>query len=207
MDAQLELTHLAFHDTLTGLPNRAMLLNRLKLELSGHRVGRKIAVLFLDLDRFKIVNDSLGHETGDAVLKEVGNRFARAIRAGETAARFSGDEFVFIVRDIESVDDAIGAARRLLAVLEQPVRTGNHDLTVTGSVGIVIPGPRAEPEMVLRDADTAMYQAKKSGRNTYALFDQDLHRRSVFRLTMETELRQALASDSSRCATSRRWTP
>ncbi len=194
VDAQLELTHLAFHDTLTGLPNRAMLLNRLKLELSGHRVGRKIAVLFLDLDRFKIVNDSLGHETGDAVLKEVGNRFPRAIRAGETAARFSGDEFVFIVRDIESVDDAIGAARRLLAVLEQPVRTGNHDLTVTGSIGIVIPGPRAEPEMVLRDADTAMYQAKKTGRNTYALFDQDLHRRSVFRLTMETELRQALAS-------------
>jgi diguanylate cyclase (GGDEF)-like protein/PAS domain S-box-containing protein len=193
VDAQLELTHLAFHDTLTGLPNRATVLNRLKLELGGHRVGRKIAVLFLDLDQFKIVNDSLGHETGDAVLKEVGTRFARTMGAGETAARFGGDEFVFIVRDIDSVDDAIGAARRLLATLERPIRSGNHDLTVTGSIGIVIPGPRAQPEMVLRDADTAMYQAKKEGRNTYALFDQDLHRRSVFRLTMETELRQALA--------------
>ncbi len=193
VDAQLELTHLAFHDTLTGLPNRATVLNRLKLELSGHRVGRKIAVLFLDLDQFKIVNDSLGHETGDAVLKEVGRRFARAIRGGETAARFSGDEFVFIVRDIDSVDDAIGAARRLLAALERPIRSGNLDLTVTGSIGIVIPGLGADPETVLRDADTAMYKAKKNGRNTYALFDQDLHRRSVFRLTMETDLRQALA--------------
>ena len=99
-------------------------------------------MLFLDLDRFKIVNDSLGHDTGDAVLKEVGNRFARAVRAGETAARFSGDEFVFIVRDIETVDDAIEAAKRLLAVLEQPIHVGNHDLTVTGSIGIVLPGHR-----------------------------------------------------------------
>ncbi len=196
VDAQVELTNLAFHDALTGLPNRAMLLNRLQLELSGERRREKgIAVLFLDLDGFKIVNDSLGHETGDAVLQEVGARFARAVRTGETAARFSGDEFVFIVRDVEGVDDAVGAAKRLLAVLEPPIHSGNHDLTVTGSIGIVLPEPGAEPEMILRDADTAMYQAKNSGRNTYALFDQDLHRRSLARLTMETELRQALALD------------
>ncbi|HTV12584.1 MAG TPA: EAL domain-containing protein [Acidimicrobiales bacterium] len=191
--AREELTHQAFYDALTGLPNRALFLDRLEQELARHRrKGSNIAVLFLDLDRFKLVNDSLGHETGDAVLKEVGERFMRATREGETAARFGGDEFMFIIREVKNVEGAVTAAKRLLALLEPPVRSGGHDLTVTGSIGIVIPASSCDAAMVLRDADTAMYQAKDAGRNTYAIFDEGLHRRSIARLTLESELRRAL---------------
>ena len=139
------------------------------------------------------MNDSLGHERGDAVLKDLGARFAQAVRTGETAARFSGDEFIFIIRDVHDVGDAVAAANRLLKVLEPPVRCAGQNLTMTGSVGIVMPKRRAEATSVLRDADTAMYQAKAEGGNSYALFDKDLHRRSVRRLAMEGDLRQALA--------------
>jgi diguanylate cyclase (GGDEF)-like protein/PAS domain S-box-containing protein len=192
--AQQALAHQAFYDSLTGLPNRALFLDRLDQELArGRRHGPAIAVLFLDLDRFKIVNDSLGHETGDAVLKELGGRFAHVVRAGETAARFSGDEFIFIIRDVHEDREAVAAAKRILAVLEAPVRWGEHDLIVNGSIGIVVPGPDTDAATVLRDADTAMYQAKAAGRDRYELFDEDLHRRSVTRLAVEAELRQALA--------------
>jgi len=193
--SQEELTHQAFHDALTGLPNRELFLIHLHQELTRHR-GRtrsKIAVLFLDLDRFKIVNDSLGHETGDAVLRVVGDRFARVVREGETAARFSGDEFVFIVHGISNSDGAVAAAKRLLAQLEEPIQCGDHLITISGSVGIVIPAMGAEAMTILRDADAAMYKAKAAGRNTYALFDEILHTRSLARLNMESELRLALA--------------
>jgi diguanylate cyclase (GGDEF)-like protein/PAS domain S-box-containing protein len=194
--AQEALGHQAFHDSLTGLPNRALFLDRLNQELTwGRRDRPGIAVLFLDLDRFKVVNDSLGHEKGDAVLRELGGRFACAVRTGETAARFSGDEFIFIIRDVHEVGEVTAATARLLKVLEAPVRCAGQDLTMTGSIGIVVPGRRAEAASVLRDAETAMYQAKAAGGNTYALFDKDLHRRSVRRLAMEGELRQALARD------------
>ncbi len=194
VQAQEELAHQAFYDTLTGLPNRALFIDRLNQELARHRRGGpKIAVLFLDLDRFKIVNDSLGHEMGDAVLKELGERFDHLVRAGETAARFSGDAFIFIIRDVRGVQDSVIAAKRLLALLEQPIHHEGQDLSVTGSIGIVIPTAGADAGIILRDADTAMYEAKEAGRNTYALFDEDLHHRSVARLTMEGELRQALA--------------
>jgi len=192
--AQDELTYQAFHDTLTGLPNRELFLDRLDQDLAWRkRSGSNIAVLFLDLDRFKIVNDGLGHATGDAVLKEVGQRLARTVRAGETAARFSGDEFIFIIKDVADAEAAAAAARRLLDALEEPVSTGAQDLTVTASVGVVVPGPHADAATVLRDADTAMYQAKTAGRNRYELFDEELHRRSVLRLAIEADLREALS--------------
>jgi diguanylate cyclase (GGDEF)-like protein/PAS domain S-box-containing protein len=194
VEAHAALTYQAFYDTLTGLPNRALFLDRLNQELARHRRdGSDIAVLFLDLDHFKFVNDSLGHETGDAVLKEVGTRFMNGVRAGETAARFSGDEFVFIIRDVHGVTEAIKAANRLQALLERPVRYGEQDLTVTGSIGIVIPKVRADAGTILRDADAAMYKAKAEGRNRYALFDETVHHRSVVRLAMEGDLRQALS--------------
>lgn len=194
VEAEEALTHQAFYDSLTGLPNRALFLDRLNQELArGRRNRSNIAVLFLDLDRFKIVNDSLGHETGDEVLREVGDRFMSSVRAGETAARFSGDEFIFIIREVREVEDAVIAAKRLLDLLKQPISCGNQELTVTGSIGIVIPVAGADAGMILRDADTAMYQAKDAGRNTYALFDEGLHHRSVARFEMESELRQALA--------------
>jgi diguanylate cyclase (GGDEF)-like protein/PAS domain S-box-containing protein len=194
VNAQTELAHQAFYDTLTGLPNRALFLDRLNQELARHRRGGPhIAVLFLDLDRFKIVNDSLGHEAGDVVLKEIGNRFKNSVRAGETAARFGGDEFMFILREVHDVSDAGAVARRLLSLFDSPIRCGDQDLTVTASIGIVIPGVHADATTVLRDADTAMYQAKSTGRNCFAMFDEKLHKRSADRLAIETELRQALA--------------
>ena len=194
--AQEALVHQAFHDALTGLPNRALFLDRLSQELArGRRGNPGIAVLFLDLDRFKLVNDGLGHDKGDAVLSELGGRFAHAVRAGETAARFGGDEFIFIIGDVHEVNEAVAAAGRLLKVLEAPVKCAGPDLVLTGSIGIVVPGRRADATLVLRDADTAMYQAKAAGGNSYALFDKDLHRRSARRLAMEGELRHALARD------------
>jgi diguanylate cyclase (GGDEF)-like protein/PAS domain S-box-containing protein len=194
VQAQEALHYQAFYDTLTGLPNRALFLDRLEQELARHRhAGPNMAVLFVDLDRFKIVNDSLGHPTGDAVLKEVGSRFKGGVRAGDTAARFSGDEFVFIVLDVKEIEDAVIAAKRLQSLLEPPVRCGDMELTVTASIGIVIPDAGADAPTVLRDADAAMYQAKEEGRNRYALFDEALRRRSVTVLAMEGELRQALA--------------
>ena len=188
-----ELAHQALYDTLTDLPNRAMFLDRLRQELAwSEREQVNIAVLFLDLDLFKIVNDSLGHDAGDAVLQEVSQRFLATMRGAETAARFGGDEFMFIIRNVRLVDDAIQAARRLLDSLDSPVRYDGQSLQVTGSVGIVIPALGADAESVLRDADTAMYQAKSSGRNRYELFDEELHHRSVARLEMEGDLRVAL---------------
>jgi diguanylate cyclase (GGDEF)-like protein/PAS domain S-box-containing protein len=194
VQAQDKLTHQAYHDALTGLPNRASFLMHLERELgSRERSGPNIAVLCLDLDRFKIVNDSLGHEVGDSVLREVADRLSHAVRAGEMAARFSGDGFIFVIRDVQEVADAVAAARRLLDILASPIRCGERDLAVTGSIGIVVPGPDADAAAVLRDADTAMYKAKAAGRDRYELFDEDLHRRSVARFAMEGELRKALA--------------
>jgi diguanylate cyclase (GGDEF)-like protein/PAS domain S-box-containing protein len=194
VEAQQALAHQAFHDALTGLPNRASFIDRLESELGRrHQGGAGLAVLFLGLDRFKIVNDSLGHEIGDAVLKEVGDRFLKGVRSGETAARFGGDELIFVIHDVRKPEDAVSTAKRLLALLEAPVRSAGRDLRLTGSIGIVIPAAHADATSVLRDAGTAMYRAKASGRDCHALFDEELHRRSVQRLTIEAELRQALA--------------
>ncbi len=191
--AHEELTHQALYDSLTDLPNRALFLVRLRQELAwAEREHENIAVLFLDLDLFKIVNDSLGHDAGDAVLQEVSQRFLATIRGAETAARFGGDEFMFIIRNVRQVDDALQAARRILDSLNSPVAFGDQNLQVTGSIGIVIPGRGADAETVLRDADTAMYQAKSAGRNRFELFDEELHHRSVSRLEKEGDLRAAL---------------
>jgi diguanylate cyclase (GGDEF)-like protein/PAS domain S-box-containing protein len=191
--AHEELTHQALYDTLTDLPNRALFLVRLRQELAwSEREHANIAVLFLDLDLFKLVNDSLGHDAGDAVLQEVSQRFLATIRGAETAARFGGDEFMFIIRNVGEVDDAIHAARRILDSLNSPIPYDGQNLLVTGSIGIVIPGQGADAETVLRDADTAMYQAKAAGRNRFEVFDEELHHRSVSRLEREGDLRSAL---------------
>jgi diguanylate cyclase (GGDEF)-like protein/PAS domain S-box-containing protein len=188
-----ELTYRAFHDMLTGLPNRALFLDRLNLELARHhRDGSKFAVLFLDLDEFKVVNDSLGHESGDEVLKEIGRRLQQSLRKGETAARFSGDEFAFIFQGVSSEEDAIASADRVLALLRPTIRVANNDLIVSGSIGIVIPTTHADATAILRDVDAAMYKAKEEGRSRCAIFDESLRQRSVTRLAIEGDLRRAL---------------
>jgi diguanylate cyclase (GGDEF)-like protein/PAS domain S-box-containing protein len=192
--AQEELARQAFYDALTGLANRNLFLDRLSQELATRTRGRPgVAVLFLDLDRFQVVNDSLGHEAGDEVLRQTAARLRQAVRAGETVARFGGDEFVFIIRDVHQVADAVRVARRLLEVLHVPLSLNGHDLTVTGSMGVVVPRDHADATTVLRDADTAMNRAKETGRDRYEVFGEDLHNRSVRRLAIESDLRHALA--------------
>ena len=159
------------------------------------RNGLSVAVLVLDLDRFRVVNDSLGHEAGDVVLKEVSERFVKIARAGETVAHFSGDELIFMIKDVREIEDAAVAARRLLNAVESPIPCAGRELRLTGSIGIVVSGADGDAAVILSDADTAMFQAKAAGRNRYALFDEELHRRSKARFSMEGELRDALARD------------
>jgi diguanylate cyclase (GGDEF)-like protein/PAS domain S-box-containing protein len=193
VEAQERLVHQAFYDTLTDLPNRNLFLDRLAQELAPRRGDNpNIAVLCLDLDRFKVLNDSLGHDAGDEVLKKTAARLRRALRAGETVARFSGGQFVIIIRDVREVADAVSAAKRLMGVVQSPLRCGGHNLTVTGSIGVVVPGCKAVAATVARDAETAMYRAKEAGRDRYEVFNDDFHHRSVKRLALESDLRLAL---------------
>ncbi|HUC14461.1 MAG TPA: EAL domain-containing protein, partial [Acidimicrobiales bacterium] len=193
VEAQDRLAHQAFYDTLTDLPNRDLFLDRLAQELAPRRGDNpKIAVLCLDLDRFKVVNDSLGHDAGDEVLKKTAARLRRALRVGETVARFGGDQFVLIIRDVHEVADAVNVAKRLMGLVQSPLRCGGHSLTVTGSIGVVVPGCKAVAATVARDAETAMYRAKEAGRDRYEFFNDDFHHRSVTRLALESDLRLAL---------------
>ncbi len=191
--ARQALAHQAFHDQLTGLANRAGFLEHLQSALAhNRRSGGAVAVLMLDLDRFKVVNDSLGHAAGDEVLVQLASRFSQAVREGDVVARFSGDEFMFILRGGRRPTDATRMAKRLLALLETPVRAGGHELRVTASVGIVLTRRHADATAVLRDADTAMYRAKAAGRNGWSVFDDTLHEESLRRLALEADLHRAV---------------
>jgi diguanylate cyclase (GGDEF)-like protein/PAS domain S-box-containing protein len=167
------LAYQAMHDSLTGLPNRALFLDRLSMEL-GHaaRSGSDLAVMFLDLDGFKVVNDDMGHQAGDELLQAVAARFLGVVRAGETVARLGGDEFTFIFHDVRGAERATEIANRILGTLSEPIEIHGRTLAVTGSIGIVLPGPGAEATAVLRDADVGMYRAKESGRARFQMFDE-----------------------------------
>ncbi len=192
-----QLTHLAFHDALTGLPNRALFLNRLEHALArAERREGAVAVLFLDLDRFKVVNDSLGHAAGDELLATVARRLRGCLRPSDTLARFGGDEFTVLLEHISRPTDAASVAERIIETLSAPVSIAGHEVVATASVGIVLntDGHR-HPADLLRDADLALYQAKGAGRARYVLFDGAAHERAVERLTMEADLRRALERD------------
>jgi len=191
--AQEALVHQAFHDSLTGLPNRAMFLDLLNFELGHCREGRaKVAVLVLDIDHFKIVNDSLGHMAGDGVLVQVGERLRAALREIDVIARFGGDEFIFMLPGVRDAQAATKAARRILQALEAPVSSGAHEIKLSASIGIVLASGREDATAALRDADAAMYRAKRDGRNRWAVFDEQLHHRSLKRLSIEAELHKGL---------------
>ncbi|MCW2968748.1 MAG: diguanylate cyclase [Solirubrobacteraceae bacterium] len=191
---EVELAHQALHDALTGLPNRGLFLDRLAQALA--RIGRHssaLAVLFCDLDRFKVVNDSLGHGAGDMLLVDVARRLEDVLRAGDTAARFGGDEFVILCEDITGAHQAIAIAERVSAVLEAPFVLGDDEAFVRTSIGIAMAsGQQARPEALLRDADAAMYRAKERGGGVYEVFDDDMRARAVKRLETENALYRAL---------------
>jgi diguanylate cyclase (GGDEF)-like protein/PAS domain S-box-containing protein len=189
-----QLLHDAFHDALTGLPNRALVLDRLGNALARAQRGRHhFAVLFLDLDRFKLVNDSLGHLVGDRLLVEISRVLDGAVRPGDTVARLGGDEFTILLDDVVDPDEAIRVAQRIHEALAAPFDLEGKEVFVTASIGIAFSqAGYARPEDVLRDADTAMYQAKASGKARHQLFDASMHSRALRLLELENDLRRAV---------------
>ena len=190
-----QLKHEAFHDALTGLPNRASLLARLSDLLRRFRKhpDALFAVLFLDLDRFKVVNDSVGHLLGDELLIEAGRRLAACVRDPDSVARLGGDEFTILLERIDSVDDACAVARRVLDAFHDPIRLEDKEIYTSASIGIALAHPRYSlPEELLRDADVAMYRAKTHGRQRFELFDEQLRLEALNMLDLESDMRRAL---------------
>ncbi|HEU0250160.1 MAG TPA: diguanylate cyclase, partial [Solirubrobacteraceae bacterium] len=187
----------ALHDPLTKLPNRLLLMDRARQALTRlHRGHGLVAMLFVDLDRFKAVNDSLGHALGDHLLVSVSQRLAEMMRDSDTIARMGGDEFVILAEDLHDDGEALSVAERVLHALEAPFIVGSTEVSMLASVGVSIShDPETDPETLLREADVAMYRAKRSGGYRLELFDERLRREAEAHLEIERRLRQALPRD------------
>jgi diguanylate cyclase (GGDEF)-like protein len=188
------LQYRALHDPLTDLPNRPLLLDRMRQALRrAERSGAMTAVLFLDLDNFKAVNDSLGHRAGDQLLVELSERLPRCLRSGDTVARIGGDEFAFLLEDVRDVDEAVGVAARVSREAQSPMMLEGQEVALTASIGVAAsPSGADRPEDLLRNADLAMYEAKKRGKNRYRLFDASTGSATRTRLRLASELRRAV---------------
>jgi diguanylate cyclase (GGDEF)-like protein/PAS domain S-box-containing protein len=195
--AEARVHHMAYHDSLTGLPNRALLADRLdRAMLAVQRSERKLAVMFLDLDRFKTINDSLGHLTGDHLLKEVASRLCRAVRASDTVARLGGDEFVVLVPGIRAAEECTHVAEKIIEALASPFPFEGRMLHITPSIGICLyPDDGGDVETLMRHADAAMYHAKASGRNNYQFFTQRMNQAAAQHFELESSLRGALVKE------------
>ncbi len=192
--AEEETQYRALHDPLTELPNRTLFLDRLRHALDrAARAGSRVAVLFMDLDHFKVINDSLGHEVGDRLLCAFAPRLTDALRPSDTVARFGGDEFVVLCEDIQSEQDVVHLADRILDCLREPFAIGSHELFTSATIGLAVAREGDEPDGLIRDADAAMYRAKANGRGRYELFDEAMRERVSERLRTENALRRALA--------------
>jgi diguanylate cyclase (GGDEF)-like protein/PAS domain S-box-containing protein len=192
--AEIRLQHDALHDALTGLPNRALFMDRLDqvLRRTTRDPGSACAVLFIDIDRFKLVNDSLSHAVGDHLLVAVAGRIAGVLRPGDTVARLGGDEFTILLDGSVTEREANMVAARVRSALSRAFKVDGHELIVTASIGISLGAPQMSPSDLLRNADIAMYDAKRRGRACCALFDESMHRRVVDRLERENDLRHAV---------------
>ena len=193
-----ELRHQAFHDTVTGLANRASFSERVRHAITrGRREGRTLAVIFLDLDDFKTINDSLGHAAGDQVLVEVARRLDATVRGADTAARFGGDEFAVLLEDVTDSQQAADTAQRILEALAAPIRAGHKELALRASLGISVAlhDDARNADELIRDADAAMYISKRDGKGTYRLFEPTMHEGVLARLELRTDLQRAIATD------------
>jgi diguanylate cyclase (GGDEF)-like protein/PAS domain S-box-containing protein len=192
--AEIEIQTLAYYDTLTGLPNRTFLQDRLGQVLIGRPGARPFAVMFLDLDRFKDINDTLGHVFGDGMLKEVATRLTGCVRKNDTVLRLGGDEFVVVLPGVESERDIANVARKILNVLGEPIHLEEHEIFTSGSIGIALyPADGQDLDTLLKHADTAMYRAKDQGRNNFQFFSREMNLQAVEQRHLETSLRHALS--------------
>jgi len=191
------IRHVAYHDSLTGLPNREMFQNRLTAAMSrAKRNDFLLAILFLDLDRFKQVNDSLGHSAGDMMLKEISRRLLLCLRPYDTVARQGGDEFTMILEGIHHVDEAVMVVERILKAINEPIQIQQDEVVTSASIGITVyPFDDVEIEHLMSNADAAMYRAKEQGRNNYVFYTADMNTSNTDKLAMERKLRQALNED------------
>jgi diguanylate cyclase (GGDEF)-like protein len=191
---EAQLAHQALHDPLTRLPNRALFLDRLGVALDrSRRNDASIAVLFLDVDNFKEVNDSLGHDAGDRLLSGLADRLQSMLRPMDTVARFGGDEFTFLIEDLAGEREVVLIAERIRRSVGDPIHLEEGDITVAVSIGItLVTDPTTAPENVIREADTAMYRAKELGRSRYELYDESSRRRALARIELEGALRRAI---------------
>jgi diguanylate cyclase (GGDEF)-like protein/PAS domain S-box-containing protein len=191
------IRHLAYYDPLTNLPNRRLFIDRLSVALAhAHRNQGKLAVMFIDLDRFKRINDSLGHSVGDSLLQETASRLLDAVREDDTVARMGGDEFIILLSEVAEMEHVIACARRITEAMGQPIAAGEQELLVSCSIGISIyPDDGSDGEALVKNADTAMYRAKDAGRNNYQLYSPAMNARSLEHLAMELSLHKALERD------------
>jgi len=192
--AEDKLREMANYDRLTGLPNRSLFLDRLSQGLAkARRARQRVALLFIDVDRFKSINDSLGHHAGDLVLRSIGKRLLACVRASDTVARLGGDEFTVILENCQDAEFITMICERILAAVVEPISLGQTDVNLTCSIGIsLFPGDGEDGDMLLQNADSAMYKAKERGRNNYQFFTQDMHARAMLHLSRENALRKAL---------------
>ncbi len=200
-ESRERLEHQAFHDPLTGLPNRLLFHDRLQMALKRavRRRNYTFAMLYLDLDRFKVINDSLGHDVGDALLKVVAEKLLECVRDVDTVARFGGDEFGVLLEETPTRGTAVRVARRIRAHLAEPVRIGQHEVFTTASIGIVLRTDQyTTPEELVRDADTAMYRAKEQGHSRFKVFNKRMREEALRLLTIETDLRRAVERQEMR---------
>ncbi len=193
-ESEEQIRHLAYFDPLTGLPNRRLLEDRLQVAIAhAHRNRGRVAVMFVDLDRFKRVNDTLGHAVGDRMLIEVARRLRESLREDDTVARMGGDEFLIVLSDLGGPDDTAHTASRLIEALRDPVRIGDHELIITTSIGISIyPDDTDDATTLIKNADIAMYRAKDEGRNSFQLYQPAMNARSLEHLALETAMHRAL---------------
>ncbi|MET0001704.1 MAG: EAL domain-containing protein [Candidatus Thiodiazotropha lotti] len=201
-DIHNQIHLMAYYDSLTGLPNRQLFSDRLDLSLSlARREKQKVALFFMDLDRFKDINDSLGHTTGDQLLNAVANRLTNSLRQSDTIARLGGDEFTVILSGIQDNEKALNVANKILDCFQQPFRVGRRDIHISTSIGISLyPEHSTDSEHLVRHADTAMYQAKEAGKNRFMLYTPQMGSQHKMRVTLENELRKALTENSLKLA-------
>ncbi|HUF18677.1 MAG TPA: EAL domain-containing protein, partial [Thermoanaerobaculia bacterium] len=195
VQATVEIEHLAYYDPLTGLPNRMLFMDRLEVALAqATRYEQKMAVMFLDIDRFKEINDSLGHTAGDSLLGMVSERVRRCVRQADTVSRFGGDEFAILIQKIEGFEDAAKVAQKVLESVKSPFMVQGREIGISTSIGIsIFPEDGKDAESLLRNADTALFRAKDAGRDNYQLYEAGMNARALERLALESRLRKALA--------------